>query len=131
MAGTALRYLLVGGSAGAQTPAPAGPLSPDQIPFAPTVEQLRRICSADQPTTIVGGYSAGRCDGFISGAANMHAGTVILAKGAETRFCLDAAANVGMLRESFLVWAARNPRAADDPAMAGLISAWRESFPCR
>lgn len=98
---------------------------------AETVASLHELCSADE-TTSAGKYAVGFCYGWIEGVGQFYEQLV-----SDSRFefksvvCTAGELTREEVRASFVNWAKANPQSAGRPALDGIFSALKETYPCK
>ena len=105
-----------------------GPGDPFQ---AETVAAMQALCTADQGTAD-GKYAVGFCYGWIEGLGQFYQELLT-----DKRFdfprviCAGRELSREEVRSQFVDWARRHPADAGRPALAGIVDAMKEEYPCR
>ena len=71
------------------------------------------------------------CNGYVAGASDAHELHTGLDKGAAKSICIPAGASIERLRKIFIKYASDNPKHSHLDAASVVITAFRETFPCK
>jgi len=105
-------------------------LQPDTF-RAETVGSMHKLCSADESTPD-GKYAIGFCYGWLEGLGQFYEQLLI-----DERFDLEPAVCAGKeltreeVRATFVKWIEANPESKERPALDGIFSAMKETYPCK